>query len=124
MTVLPVPEIVPTVALPLATPSTFQVTSVLDNPDTEAVKDWVALGRRLGALGLSTTATAAGGGTAPWVPLLDAAGLGLAPPPQAMSEQTVPMTTTPSRRTWILPACMEASRLKTRTYRTGYPSAP
>jgi len=107
---LPVPEIVPTVALPLATPSTFQVTAVLEDPDTEAVKDWVALGRRVGALGLRAKARETGGGTG--VPALAVAGLGLAPPPQAMNEQTVPTTRTPSRRTWILPACMEASRLK------------
>ena len=57
MMVLPVPESVPTVALPLAMPSTLQVTAVLVEPVTAAVKAWVPLAARLAELGVRLTAT-------------------------------------------------------------------
>ena len=56
MTVLPVPESVPTVALPLAMPSTVQVTAVLVEPVTAEVKAWLPLAARLEALGVRVTA--------------------------------------------------------------------
>ena len=56
MTVLPVPESVPTVALPLAMPSTVQVTAVLVEPVTAAVKAWLPLAARLKVLGVRVTA--------------------------------------------------------------------
>ncbi len=46
--------------LPLAIPSTDQLTAVLVEPDTEAVKAWVAPGARLAVPGLTATLTEVG----------------------------------------------------------------
>jgi hypothetical protein len=62
VTVLPLPVMVPTVLLPLATPSTVQATEVLVEPVTVAVRETVPLAARLEELGLRVTATGEAGG--------------------------------------------------------------
>ena len=62
MAVFPEPETVPTVALPLAMLSTVQVTVVVADPVTEAVKAAVAPALRVVVLGLRETLTGGTGG--------------------------------------------------------------
>ena len=60
---LPLPEMVPTVALPLTMPSTVQVTAVLVVPVTEALIDVEAVGFRLMVVGVMATRIGAGAST-------------------------------------------------------------
>ena len=59
MTVLPVPVRVPVVVLPLATPSTVQLTVVVEVPVTAAVRDRVPALAKVVAPGVRVTWTGA-----------------------------------------------------------------
>ena len=61
MAVAPLPVTVPTVALPVMTPSTLQVTAVLEAPDTVAEKEAVLPVSRLAEAGVMTTLTGGAG---------------------------------------------------------------